>query len=1092
MFVRRDSTVRKSPVVAFLHNPCPRLTKDSPPLARSICLAGALLLCAITVQAQTFRGQISGSVVDSSGGVVPNAEVKAINKSTQLVRTAQSSDTGDFSVPDLAVGLYMIEVSREGFQTQRLDNVEILVSKVTTLNLQMKVADLTETVEVTDGGGITLDTTSTALNGIIGPKQVQNLPLNGRDFRTMLQLSPGVTISNSVNGSRTRGNNYQIDGADNNDAFQNASAVNQGGVSGIAGTLLPIEAIDQFSVQSNGSAEVGRNGGGAVNLVIKSGTNDFHGSTYYFNRNEALAANSPVAAPGSKTRKIRNHQYGFSLGGPIIRDRTFFFTTFEGQRIRAANAIPTTAPSTAWIARAQALLTQSGVPVNAVSLNLLSLFPAESLSGPATANNFVSTDENDYYSDNGIAKIDHVFNERHNLSFRYFVGTGTQTAYDTNSPFGRYFQVAPSRMHNFSLVHTSVLTPQLVNQTVVGVNYFKQTFNAADTSADPVALGLNTGVRDPNLSGAPLITITGFSQVGGASFLPAGRVDTTWHVTNTLSYTRGAHAWKFGGEIRRAYLDIFYDSLKRGSFTFDGTVGPWRNLPQSPERALADFLAGYATANNGARIVRGDTGRDYRQNSFDLYAHDNWKAGANLNLNFGLRYTYQGVLSDVENTLTNFLPERGIVAVGADIDLLYPRDTNNFAPRVGFAYTPRKNGSTVIRGGYGLFHDVPAVAFFTAHTSLPNGGALGVGSNPGGVAPVYTITRSNLTLQPGVPVFGDAPLPPYGVLAVSQDFRTPYMQNFNLNVQQQLTRTTLLQLGYVGSVGTKLVLLRNINAPVPGNTATGQTLQTVQPLRPYNARFPSLGAINQLESVGRSDYNSLQVSLNQSAWRGLSAQFAYTYGHSIDNASEARNVLPANSYDLRSQRGNSDFDVRHMFRGSFTYDVPVFFESLPTRLTQGWQLNSILSFNTGSPFNVTAGTNRSNSFDGNDRVDLVGDPFADVVQNSTNRRFFNPGAFAQPALGTFGNLGRNVFYGPGFKAIDLSLFKTTALTERVAVQFRFEVFNLFNNVNWGNPIASLASPATVGQLTNTRNGSNAPGIGAGEPRNVQMALKVLF
>ncbi len=659
--------------------------------------------------------------------------------------------------------------------------------------------------------------------------------MNGRDFRQMIKLAPGVSpASTSVNGMRTNGNNYQIDGADNNDTFQNAAAVNQGGVSGIAGTLLPIEAIDQFSVQTNAGAEVGRNGGSSVNLVIKSGTNDLHGSLYYFNRNEALAARSPFQSATSAKQVIRNNQFGFSLGGPVIRNRTFYFVNGESQLSIANNSLLDTIPSDAWVAQGETVLAQHSVPVNPVSLNLLTIWPASTRTGPATTNNYLSNGRNDYNSFNGIIKIDHRFNDKHSMFARYFGGTGTQTA-DVGSHIHDFFQVAPSHMHNISIVENAIFTPRVVNQLTLEVNYFLQTFNDFNTSINPAALGLNTLVTDPTLIGAPRIAITGFDYVGVTQ--PLGRIDTTGHITDNLTYARNRHQLKFGGEFRRARLDVFYNINKRGRFTFDGTRGPWSgdtalggNL-----RALADFLAGYPSNSSGAVIVLGDLQRDYYQNSMDYWAHDTFQVSPRLSINFGAWYTYHGVLHDAKNNITNFVPGSGFVVPGNGIDSLYPKDLNNFAPRFGFAYTPTLHGKTVIRGAWGVFYDVPALNFFVANTGLPNGGAAGVNANPGGPNPVYTITAKNVVFQSGVPVFGNAgPVPPFGALGVSQDFRTPYVQNFNLNVQRQLSSTTILQAGYVGSVGRKLAVLRDINQPIAG---CGLTPLSIRTWRPSTWRF---------------------------------------------------------------------------------------------------------------------------------------------------------------------------------------------------------------------------------------------------------------
>jgi outer membrane receptor protein involved in Fe transport len=1025
--------------------------------------------------AQTFRGGISGRISDTSGAVLPGVAVTATNDATGVARSTTSSDSGDFSFPDLPLGTYTVEATLTGFQTLKV-TVEVTVSRISALDLKMGLSQVSETVQVS-AGALLLDTVSTALSNVIQPKQVQDLPLNGRDFTRMLQLAPGVA-GTSVNGVRGRGNNFQIDGADNNDAFQNVAAVNQGGVSGIAGTLLPIEAIDQFSVQSGGSAEMGRNAGSTVNLVIKSGTNNFHGSTFYFNRHEALSATSPVAAPGSPKRPIRNNQYGFSLGGPIVHNKTFFFSTLEVQKLTAGNTTPTTAPSADWVASANQLLGQFGVPVNPVSTNLLSLWPADSRTGTATAQNFVSGDPNTYDSLNGIGKIDHQFKSIFNVSARYFGGGGDQVA-QTNSPYLAYYQAVPSRMHNVSVVTTGVFTSHLVNQLVIGYNYFKQTFNSFDHSADPLSMGLNTGVTDPDLSGPPNITINGFAAVGGTQ--PLGRVDKTIQFTDSLSYATGAHQMKMGGEFRVAKLFIFYDSNKRGTFTFDGTAGPWASLPTSTASAalksLADFMAGTSAT---AIIVRGNTHHDYFQNTFDLFFQDAWTVSPRLTLNYGLRYTYPGVLGASDGPLTTFIPDRGMVST----DTLYPADKKDLSPRVGVSYLPFEHRRTVLRGAYGLFYDMLAVNFFTANTGFANGGALGVGNNPGGTTPVFSITQRRSTYAYGVPVFGTSPQPPYGAFAVSQDLKLPYVENFNVNVEQQLGPRTIVQVGYVGTRGHRLAIMRDINAPPPSAAGLSQAR------RPLNAQYPDLAAINQLETTGKSTYNSLQASIIQSAWHGLSGRLNYTLGHAWDHASEARNTLPMNSADLEADWGNAAFDIRHVLTAGFTYSLPLG----TSRWQDGWQVNVIAQFQSGTPFNVTTGTDASGTGDRSDRPNLVGDPFSGVVQPNSpvSVQYFNPAAFAAPAPGTFGNLARNAFYGPGFKTVDLSVFKTTKLSHGTSLQLRCEIFNVFNMTNWANPGSTVSSSTSFGLLTNTRNGNNAPGIGSGEPFNVQVAAKILF
>lgn len=1048
----------------------------------------------IPAGAQTFRGEIRGAVQDASGAVIGEAKAEATHKGTGLKRATLTSAAGEFSMPDLPLGMYTVTVSKPGFQVQQTD-VEVVVSRVATVSFQLPVGTQVAVVEV-NAEVAQVETTSTTLTGVVNTKAILDLPMNGRDFRQMLKLNPGVNpVGNSVNGNRTRSNNYQIDGADNNDAFQNTSAVNQGGVSGIAGTLLPVEAIDQFSVAFSGSAEMGRNGGGIVNLVIKSGTNELHGSTYYFNRNEAFAANTPLAAPGVDVRRIRNQQGGFSLGGPIRKDHTFFFVTGEMQKGDAANATGLTTLSPAWLEQGRSILQQYSVSENPVTRGMIGFYPERIRTGPAVINNYFSTDSNTYDSYNGIIKIDHNLHSNHNLSARYYGGTGKQIAQVNElAPYLEYFQVAPSRMHNVSVALNSTLSPRMVNNLVLGANYFMQTFNDFDTSPSPAAIGLNTGVTAPSLAGSPTINISGFATAGATQ--PLGRTDVTGHLTDTLSLTLGRHQLKFGGEYRHALLDIYYSSGTRGTFVFDGTRGPWSAdaALSSQQRALADFLAGYPRASSGATITRLAPGvqtegnflqRDYLQDSFDFFVHDNWQVNPRLNLNFGLRYTYMTPIGDRKDSITTFIPGQGVVGPGNGLDTLYPNDWNNFAPRFGFAFQPRRDGKTVIRGSYGIFFDVPAGAYFAANNG-GNGGAAGVNANPGGPFPVQSISAPATTiLQSGVDPWANASTPILGVLSVNQDFATPYMQNYSVNVQQGLWTKSTLEVGYVGSLGRKLVWTRNINAALPG---TG----TVQQRRPYYAQYPALGSINQVETAANSNYNSLQVQFTQSFLHGVTTKLAYTYGKAIDYVSDPRNTGLSNPHNARLDYAPADFDTRHIFTSFVSYDLPRF-SNRYRLLTDGWQINTLVTAHTGLPVNFRAGTDANGDGDTLDRIDLAGDPFANIpaAPNSTSVRWVNRDAFRSAAAGTTGNLGRNAIRGPGFVTVDPSLFKNFIITERLRIQFRAEMFNVFNRANYANPTVTFNS-GSFGLISNTRNGSSAPGLGFGEPRNVQFGIKLLW
>jgi Carboxypeptidase regulatory-like domain/TonB dependent receptor len=1054
---------------------------------RLVIGACLLVLASVNSIAQTFRGSIAGSVVDSSGSVVANVTLQATNPETGLRREMVSTSGGEFSFLDLPPGLYDITATHAGFETIKIDRVTIEVGKVTTVKVTLAVASQSQTVEVA-ADTVTVDSQTSTINEVIPSKAVQDMPLNGRDFTQLVKLAPGVNGGGSINGTRTAQNNWQIDGADNNDNWHNSAAVNQGGVSGVAGTLLPIDSIDQFSVQSNANAEAGRNGGGSINMVIKSGTNALHGTAYYFNRNDALAVNTPFAPAGAPKPKLKNNQFGTSIGGPVWKDKLFYFITYERQKFIVGNGNSATEPSAAWVTQATAVLTRYGIAVNPVSTNLLSFWPAYGRTGPATTNNFFSNADSDNYSDNGIAKIDYVINSRNNIAFRWFVGTGAQTA-PVGSPYHDYYQVAPSRMQNYSLVFNNVITPKFVSQTLLGVNYFKQTFNDFNTGFQPVAAGLNTGVTSPSLSGSPDISITGFDEIGLTP--PLGRVDTTGHITETASYTTGRHQYRFGGEYRRAVLDVFYQRNARGTFSFDGTQGPWANDPSvsSNLKSLSDFLAGYVSSSS---LQVGKMEDTYYSNSFSWFAQDSFKMSSKLTLNYGIRWEYFGPYYDHDNRFSVFLPTKGITFIPNQLSSLYPARYNNFAPRFGFAYSPTTKW--VVRGNYGIYYDSPNLNGF-GDNRPPNGGATGIIYNPAGSNPIFSTTRGNYTIQYGVPIFGNPqlPPPPYGLFSVDQGFKNASVQNFSLNTQYQLGTGVVLEVGFVGSSSHHLLTTLDVNQAATSTLGTAATRAAQNATRPYYAAFPNYATINEVATGANGNYQGFIASLRTQSYHGVTAKFNYTLGHAQDDASVIRGTNPTNSYNLRFDFGDSNFDVRNTFTSYITYDVPVP-SSGPRWLVKGWQLNSLLSFFGGLPFTVYAGTNVSGTFEGKDRVNVVGNPYAGVSHSLTNGyvQWINPAAFAFPANGTFGSEVRNSLRGPGFADVDFSIFKTTDITERIKAQLRIEMFNIFNRTNLPVPNSTLSS-GSFGHISDTIGDYNgATGIGAGEPFNVQLGLKIIF
>jgi len=1113
-----------------------------------------VVLLAIAGQAQTFRGAINGTVTDPSGAVVAGASVKATNIATGVVLSTLSTSDGQFAFQDLPLGSYTISVTAGGFQQTTVANVTVTAGQVYTLPVRMKMGQQSETVEVS-GAAVALETTTATQTMTIPSTLVQDIPLNGRDFTQLISTAPGyggysVGGYGSLNGTRPNQMNWQIDGVDNNDFWHNIPAVNQGGVSGIAGIIMPIDATDEFSAQTQSGAEAGRNAGGTVNLVLKSGSNGFHGTAYYYNRNEFYGAASPffqASATVPKAPPLRNQNYGFSFGGPIIKDRAFFFTSFEKQNYLIGLSGLATEPSAAWVAQAGALLANNpggAVPVSQISCNLLGpalvselpvgapctpvpvptggLWPtsgAGSIAGlPAALSNFFSPIASTGYSYNGVAKIDYNFTEKHHLSVRWFGGQGSQTAPLGGSPalgtassnLQYYFEVAPIHVYNYAATLNSVLSPRMTNQILFGINYFNQVFHDFNNSFDTKAMGLflspDATIHGQPILGAPNIDIVGFEQVGLTP--PEGRNDVTGMLADIISYNTGKHQLRFGGEVRQGRVNEFYHRRGTGKFVFDGSAGPWAGTCAPANTAdclntvaLADFLAGDISACSpgestpcGSSIAVGNPERFVRVNAFNLFAQDSIQVTRKLNLNFGLRYEYFGPLYSTDKNLAVFVVGQGLKIQGNGLDSVFPPDRNNLAPRFGFAYQPRENGDTVIRGGFGIYYDQINMNPFLDFRP-PISAADGLQDNPIGPAPVsnYSLNTgynwdnqiaTNTSIFPGValcPTLNVATSPTCGnnifnVYSVNQNFRAPYFYQYSLQVERSLGSAAVVQVGYVGSEGRKQTAMLNINQP---NPVTG--------VLPFGVQYPNAGSIIQLNSAASSNYNSLQALLRIRSWHGLTSELSYTWAHALDDTTEYRGVIPLDSTNLSAEYGNGDFDTRHNLTASFTYTVPGSSWG-PKILTHGWQVASLWSFHTGQPFNINGGFSRPG-------CDVTGDPFAGVSHRFSaaagGEQWVNPNVFVCPGSTFLGNLVRNRYYAPGYGDVDLSVFKNIPITERFKLQLRAEMFNVFNRINLASGGGSVSQSS--GFVTDTIGDFNgAPGIGPGEAFNMQLAAKIIF
>ncbi len=1088
-----------------------------PALIASAVIAGPTL----GVYAQTFRGGINGSVTDATGAAVAGAAVVATDTATGTATKGVSSSSGDFLFQDLPLGDYSISIAAPGFANTKVDHISVSAGQVYTLPVKLSVSATGEVVEVS-AASLALDTTTTTQTTVLDAKTVADIPLNGRDFTQMISLTSGYAGYSgggygSLNGTRANQMNWQIDGVDNNDLWHNIPAVNQGGVSGIAGIILPIDAVDQFSAQTQSGPEAGRNPGGTVNLTLKSGTNQLHGTVYYFNRNELFGAKSPFS---STKQKVRNYNTGFSVGGPFLRDKLFGFLTFEHQRFVIGESGSATEPSVGWQSQAQALLAKYNIAVDPVMPKVLnSLWAQGNLSADTvgTVNNFHSNDPEFGYSWNGLGKIDYQLSDKDRLSAHWFVGQGNQVA-PVGSQLLSYYEVAPIHVQNIALVYNRIISPTISNQILVGVNYFNQVFSDYNSSYNVQSLGFVTGApfsNAPNIvignstgSGATAAASGSFDEVGLTP--PEGRNDITGHLTDQLSWVKGKHEMRFGGEFRQAQLDEFYKRHAVGAFTFDGsriqktinaTLPGCSGATQTASNCftpdgyvapLADFLSGQFDT---ASIAIGDPERQVFVNTWFLNAGDNWQVTPKLNINYGIRYDYEGPLHEPFQDISVFRPNltatNGLAFQGAQIANLYQQYYKDISPRLGLSYaiSPR----TVLRAGYGWYADTPNLNPFLDNrpgNQAPNG----VEGNPGGPDPVYTVgalPSAQTQIQSGAAIFPSAEgypcsaTSPCGVFSVDPNFRPSYNENFNLQLEQSLGSRVIMQLGYVGSEARHLLSLLDINQAKPGVYATTAALQAA---RPYYSQYPQYDNINQVESIGTANYNSLQATFRVNNLHGFSMNTVYTFSHNLDEVSDYRGTLPQDSRNFKGDYSNSEFDIRNTFVSFVSYAVPGNAHFKP--LTNGWQVNSLLSFHGGQPFTVFAGGNPSGTAEGNDRANQIGNPRVGYLGQHPNVAWFDISAFTNPAPGSFGTSRRYSLYGPGYSDVDLSVFKNTHIAERVTVQLRAEMFNVFNRINYAPPSATAGGNPTLYDTIGDYNG--APGIGAGEPFNTQFGAKIIF
>jgi len=1143
------------------------------------------LVAAVSLPAQTFRGTILGAVTDPSGAVVAGAAVTVKNLGTGLERSTETSADGSYALRELPIGSYSVTITLTGFQTFVTNGVTVDVSTERRVDAAMKPGQVSTRVEVAGDLLPQVETTTNDLGGVLTQNEVKDLPINGRDYTKLIFLNPGVAgspdqISDSpgsygefsMNGARGRSNNYLLDGTDMNDGYRNDPAINQAGVFGTPSAILPIDAISDMNVLSNFAPEYGRNAGAVVNIVTKSGTNSLHGDLFEYFRNDALDARNYFDATSSPKAPFHNNQFGGSLGGPIVKDKTFFYFDYEGQRENVGVVSLACVPTAASIATATANVIGSGGTISPVGAALINFWPHDSANYiPNTYSNDLGcfntptvTPQTMYVPDytaiapsfnnlsSLIAKIDHSFNANNNISGRYFFGDSTQqfplALNATGGQLPGYDTVTPTRVQLVSISYVKVMG-SMVNDLRYGWNRFAEGFFPQDRNFNPNSIGLcnvpiTFGTCDS--SGLPILllapTPTGstafFSQVGATSGDPRHRVDTNNQVIDSLAWKINKHDVKIGGEFRRTSIEQYLDKYSRGRLHFGSVEDLLQMVPSTSDFGTFDYT--------------GNTLRHTYENGFGFYAQDAYHVTPRLVLNYGLRWDYYGVVAERNHLFSDFLPSTGALEqVGpGGLPNLYNPDKKDFSPRASVVWDVTGKGRTVVRAGYGLFFDAFSQDMALGHLPYPTFFAPGPAYNNIGPDPIQMANLNTAAVDPvtgayltGQPLYG-APgcMVECDIFSFDRNIKTPYMENYNLNFQQQLGSKMVLQLGYVGSQGHRLFRFFDLNQPSQAEITAADLACTPAPCVddfsvPRNYGNPS-GAVYifQENSTGKSNYNSLQASLRVTNYHGFMSIVNYVWSKSLDNSSDGEDFIPnaaqpQNSTNPGAEYGPSSFNVPQRFVWVAGYELPKL-EGSWARLKNGWGVNSSINLQSGHPFtlNYNAEDDYSGGGDGYDRPDVVG-PIVYDKHNPAN--YLQLSSFAMPCTnngsysgfasdcvpGTrhYGDLGRNSLSGPTYKQWDFAIYKNTAINERMNLQIRADFFNILNHPNFANPIlpAFIADPAaninlacgcgfappTNGheagngayQITATGDvGIGNPFLGGGGPRGIQLAAKFSF
>jgi Carboxypeptidase regulatory-like domain len=1063
-----------------------------------------ILLVAVEAQGQT-TGTIYGRVNDSSGATITAATVTVRNLETDYTRTAVTDAEGAYSFTLLSVGKYSITVEAKGFRPYEQKGLELQVAANLRVDIRLEVGQLTEGVNVT-GEAPQVDTASATLGKVVEERRIVELPLNGRNFLQLGVLqtgvvppipginslgsgtnsTPGGTAFNfSVNGMRITSNNHLLDGANNVEPFSGAAMI-----------VPSPDALQEFRILTNSySAEFGRAGGSIVTVLSKSGTNSYHGSVYEFLRNEIFDARNFFAP---QVPALKQNQFGATFGGRIIKNKTFFFGSYEGFRQR--RGVPTSTPVPSLLVR-QGDFSQEAVKpidpltgqpfpggiipqdrIDAVARNVLKLYPEPNLgSNIWTGAPSAVNDRNQF-----MVRGDHTFIEDKNtLTGRYLfdqgllLSPGGQAILNIGAVNVPGFSLeSPNRFQNLILADTHVFSQRVINDFRFSYQRANVTNERPVDPQDPSSLGFTYPIVSP-LRATPGIAVSGYTALGYNFF--NDRLSNFYEFVDTIAVSAGKHNLKFGGDIRRTQVSGLFSSIVFGSFGFTGAV---------TRNPLGDLLLGRPLT---VLQAGGKADKKIHQTAYYFYGQDELRLRQNLTLNLGLRYELVPGFTDPDRLEMTFVPgvqsvlsptlPRGILRPGDPgiPDNLIRTGKRNFAPRIGIAWDPFGDGKTSIRAGYGLFYDDSSLVQIFTVQQPPDFQPIIVTILPSSFADPY-LGKSPFTPPLNFPL--NFP-PGFTVTWTAHDYKLPYIQHWNLTLQRQLTSSLAVEIAYVGNKGTRLQGTVDPNQPI---WAPGATSGNAASRRPY----PLIGNVLEITSRFNSNYHGLQTTVTQRFNHGLSFQASYTWSKAIDDTTlptgfftvPGQPTRPQNSRNLEAERGLSAFDVRHRFVLSYLYELPFYKQSTSgaaSYLLGGWKLSGIVALQSGYPFTVI--DTRDPSVDtvaDNDRTDVLRNPNLPSDQRTPNR-WFDTSAFVRFSPPNFGNAGRNILFTDGIVNFDLGLAKDFKFGEERKLEFRWEIFNVFNHPNFGVPVNDLNSPS-FGRVLRTMTSE----------RQMQFGLKFLF